>query len=105
MEWTEIIGFVLSIVTGPVCWFAGKQKRNNDFLADLQGSVNMLTDENAKLLKELVAVRKENADLMQNQEQMKLEIGSVRKENEELRRELEEINNRLAGVKTITRKA
>lgn len=104
MDWTAIIGYVFSALTGVAGWLVGKRKRKNDFLSDLQGSINMLADENAKLLKELIAVRKENAALMLNQEQMKIEIGTLRKENEELRREIGELNSRLAGVKTITRK-
>lgn len=104
MEWTAIIGYVFSAVTGVAGWLAGRRKQANDFLADLQGSVNMLTEENAKLLKELVAVRRENATLMSNQEQMKVEIEALRKENGVLRQEVSELSSRLAGIKTITRK-
>lgn len=105
MEWTAVIGYVFSAVTGLAGWLVGRRKQANDFLADLQGSVNMLTEENAKLLRELIAVRKENAALMSNQEQMKIEIEALRQENEALRKELGELNARLDGVKTITRKA
>lgn len=104
MDWTAIIGYLFSAITGLAGWLVGKRKQANDFLSDLQGSVNMLTEENAKLLKELVAVRKENAALMNNQEQMKIEIEALRKENEVLRSEISELNNRLTGIKTITRK-
>lgn len=105
MDWTAIIGYVFSAVTGVAGWLVGRKKQANDFLSDLQGSINMLTEENAKLLKELVAVRRENATLMTNQEEMKIEIEALRKENEALRQEIGELNSRLAGVRTITRKA
>lgn len=104
MEWTAIIGYIFSAVTGVAGWMAGRRKQQNDFLSDLQGSINMLTEENAKLLKELIAVRRENATLMSNQEQMKVEIEALRKENEALRQEIGELNERLSGIKTITRK-
>lgn len=105
MDWTAIIGYVFSAVTGVAGWLVGRRKQANDFLSDLQGSINMLTEENAKLLKELIAVRRENATLMTNQEEMKIEIEALRKENEALRQEIGELNNRLAGIRTITRKA
>lgn len=105
MEWTAIIGYVFSAVTGVTGWLVGRRKQQNDFLSDLQGSINMLAEENAKLLKELIAVRRENATLMSNQEQMKIEIEALRKENEALRVEIGELNERLSGIKTITRKA
>lgn len=90
-----IIGYVFSAVAGVVGWLVGKRKQNNDFLADLQGSVSMLTEENAKLLKELVDVRKDNMILMSNQEQMKVEIEALRRENVALREEIGELNERL----------
>lgn len=104
MEWTAIIGYIFSAITGITGWLVGRRKQQNDFLSDLQGSINMLTEENAKLLRELIAVRKENAALMSNQEQMKIEIEGVRKENIILRAEIGELNERLSGIKTITRK-
>lgn len=101
MDWTTII----SIVSPPVCaaigWLAGSEKRKNDFLQDLQNSVNMLTDENARLLKELIAMRNENATLIANQDQMKNEIRVLRRENEGMKETINELNQRLAGVKTI----
>lgn len=90
-----IIGYVFSAVAGVAGWLVGKRKQNNDFLADLQGSVSMLTEENAKLLKELVDVRKDNMILMSNQEQMKVEIEALRRENVALREEIGELNERL----------
>lgn len=104
MEWTTVIGCVFSAITAVAGWLVGRRKQQNDFLSDLQGSINLLAEENAKLLKELIAVRKENATLMNNQEQMKIEIEGVRKENVQLRVEIGELNERLAGIKTITRK-
>lgn len=90
-----VLGYVFSALTGLVGWWVGKRKRNNDFLTDLQGSVNMLAEENAKLLKELVDVRKDNVILMSNQEQMKIEIEALRKENAALRKEIGELGYRL----------
>lgn len=104
MDWTTII----SIITSPVCagigWLAGRQKRENDFLNDLQASIDLLAQKNSELLKELIAVRSQNADLIANQETMKRQIETLTLENSELKQEVASLNERLAGVKTITRK-
>lgn len=96
---------VFSGLTGLLDWLAGQRKRNNDFLSDLQNSINMLVDKNTELLQEVVALRVQNVELKVNQEQMKQEIECLRGENKALRAELTELNQHLAGVKTITRKA
>lgn len=101
MDWTTISGIIFPPVCAAIGWMAGSQKRKNDFLRDLQNSVNMLTDENARLLKELIAMRNENATLIANQDQMKIEIGVLRLENEGMKNKINELNERLAGVKTI----
>lgn len=105
MEWTTVIGYVFSALTGAVGWLVGRRKQANDFLADLQRSIDMLAEKNSKLLEELVVVRLQNIDLMSNQEAMKRKIDALKRENEELRRELGLLNEKLEGVKTITRKA
>ena len=101
MDWTTILNIIFPPVCAAIGWLAGSQKRKNDFLRDLQNSVNMLTDENARLLKELIAMRNENATLIANQDQMKIEIGVLRRENEGMKDKINELNERLAGVKTI----
>ena len=85
-------------------WLAGRQKRENDFLSDLQASIDLLAQKNSELLKELIAVRSQNADLIANQETMKRQIETLTLENSELKQEVASLNERLAGVKTITRK-
>lgn len=104
MEWTTVIGYIFSALTAVAGWLVGKRKQNNDFLQNLQSSINLLAEENAKLLKELVAIRLQNAELIANQEGMKRKIDALQRENEELRREVERLNQKLEGVKTITRK-
>jgi septal ring factor EnvC (AmiA/AmiB activator) len=105
------MGSIMPVVTAIGGWFAGKKKRNNDFLQDLQESVNMLTGENKKLLKELIEVRNEliesrneNSVLLNNQSVMQSEITLLRKENKELKNEIEQLKENLSNVKTITRK-
>ena len=81
-QFTDIFSYVAPVLTAVAGWFAGRKKQNNDFLSDLQASINLLAEENKKLMAEVVELRKENA---------------------KLRIEVEELNARLENVKTITR--
>jgi hypothetical protein len=75
-------GFIGSVFT----WFFGRRKRNNDMLSHLQASINMLSDENRKILDENIQLRRENADLKANQEEMILKLARLTKEVELLRK-------------------
>lgn len=99
-----ILPYLSAILTGVVGWFAGRKKQNNDFLKELQESVNMLAAKNKELLKELVEVRCENAALLRNQTEMKVEMEALRKQNSQFQEEIEMLNKKLENVKTITRK-
>ena len=75
-------GFLGGIVT----WIAGRRKRNNDMLSQLQSSINMLSSENRKILDENINLRVENAELKANQEAMLLKLTNLTKEIERLRK-------------------
>jgi archaellum component FlaC len=87
----DIINVLTTMVAGVAGWFVGKRKQKNDFLSELQSSVDLLATENKKLVSQVVA--------------MNNEIIQLRKENAELRVEIGELNTRLENVKTITKKA
>ncbi len=63
MNWIDIVIAALSGggLTGIATWFVSKRKRNNDFLSDLQGSINSLSDNYTQTLNELVQVKMQNA--------------------------------------------
>lgn len=67
-------------------WLAGRRKQSNDMLGELQKSINLLSTENQKILAENIQLRRENADLKANQEEMLQRIGRLTKEVERLRR-------------------
>lgn len=72
METITFIGaYIIPLFSAAVGWLVGSRKRKNDFLKDLQASINLLSAENKRLLEEIT-----NANS---------EIVAVRKENEELR--------------------
>ena len=63
--------YIIPLFTAAIGWLVGSRKRKNDFLKDLQASIDLLSSENRKLLADITAVNSE--------------IVAVRKENEELR--------------------
>lgn len=63
MEWIELLNFVLVPLTGVVTWLVARRKRDNDFLCELQKSINMLSGENHRLMTEVVELRRENIEL------------------------------------------
>lgn len=104
MDITTLIGYLFSALTGIAGWMVGRRKQQNDFISDLQSSIDMLAEKNSSLLKEVVSLREQNAELLSNQAEMKKEMAALRHENAGLKKEIEELNAKLSNVKTITRK-
>lgn len=80
LDWMGLISLLISPVTGVVSYVAGKKKADNDFLVKLQGSINLLVDENTKLLRENLELKKQISDLQAKQEQMAREIARLRRD-------------------------
>lgn len=96
IDWAAIIIAVIGVLSSVTSYFAGKRKRQNDFLSDLQNSIDMLSKKNSELLSDIVLLRTQNAELLSS-------VASLKVQNTELRKEVEDLNARLENVKTITR--
>lgn len=101
----QLLTVLLPIVSSVVTWYVARKKRNNDFLADLQRSIDLLSGKYNEALEELVAVKEQNSKLLIAQQEMKFQIAELKRENGVLKGTIDELNKRLEGVKTITRKA
>lgn len=97
MEISDIISYLAPVLTGVVGFLGGRRKQKNDFLNELQSSIDLLAEKNRQLMEEVVKLREDNACL-------RVEVVNLRKDNEALRVELEELNRRLENVKTITKR-
>lgn len=90
MDWLDILkDVVVPSVTALGGWLFGRRKRKNDFIADLQQSINLLSEKNGELIKKVMDLNEEVIEL--------------RRENGELKGEVEALKEQLSGVKTITR--
>ena len=104
-DFISILGYVLTPVTGVVTYFFTKKKKDNDFLKDLQNSINLLTDENYKLMQEVLTLRCkiiENSEitmkLRTENTELGLKIEVLEAQNKKLQEEVAELNNKLNGV-------
>ena len=97
---SDILNFIgttiLPIITAGIGWLFGRQKRRNDFLQDLQASINLLSAENKRLLEEItnanaeiVAVRKENEELKASIDRLCAENSQLKDEIRQLREQVE----------------
>lgn len=99
MDWTTIIGYIFSAVTGAAGYLTGTKMRRNTAVQQLQETINTLAskndeyydriirmqDEMTKLRAEhaesMAKLQAENADLKSGQEQLLARIASLEKEN------------------------
>lgn len=100
METLTFIGtYIIPLFTAAIGWAVGSRKRKNDFLKDLQASINLLSAENKRLLEEItnanaeiVAVRKEN-------EELKASVDRLCTENSQLRDEVRQLREQVAKAR------
>jgi len=82
IQLTEIVNVALPVVTGAIGWLAGRRKQKNDFLAEIQSSIDLLSEKNKLFVVEMVQLREENLKLCG-------EVAMLREENRALRSEIE----------------
>lgn len=116
-EFQWLIDAAIGLASSIAGFFIGRQKKKNDFLSELQSSIDMLSKKNAeqmdeilKLREQVVILREENLELRKSQErliventQLKAEVSQLRKENKEQSERIEQLQEQLRGVKTITK--
>ncbi len=93
MDWLELLNILIPVVTGAVGWIVGTRKRKNDFLHEMQDSIDMLSSKNKELLEELVSMRKENAKLHGEIDMITTELTSLREEIKGLRESKRELKD------------
>lgn len=122
MENLEIIKWIAEVVIIPgVAWVVGyvlgKRKKDNDFLAELQQSIDLLSSKNKTLVEEIVNLNDKVVSLTQERGDLKNEVAALRdsivrrdekieeqrKEIAELKEAVDALTEKLDGVKTITR--
>ncbi len=100
VEWIiPILTITITPISSYISWRLGKRKRDNDYLSELQGSIDLLSEKYTASLDELILLRKENCDLKVTQQKMLKEIQELKAENEELKTLVNALNIQLKRLK------
>lgn len=91
METLTFIGtFILPAVTA-AAGGGGSRKRRNDFLKDLQASIDLLSAENRRLLSDITAVNAEIVAVHRENEELKASVDRLCAENAQLKDEVRQL--------------
>lgn len=90
LAWALPSGFLSSVVT----WLVTRRQRNNDFLASLQKSIDLLTEKYTETLNENVRLQADNAHLLANQKVMEEKIDALNKKIDQLTKQLKTQNEK-----------
>ncbi|MDY6148534.1 MAG: hypothetical protein SPI35_05925 [Porphyromonas sp.] len=76
----EIGGFLISggVLGSVFTYITQRKQRRNSFIHELQKSIDLLSDKNENLMRQVVALREQNIELLANQTAMKMELESLR---------------------------
>ena len=89
-NWIDtLITIGVPAITSVLGWLVGRRKRRNDFVADLQKSIDILSEKNTELIAKVIKLNDE--------------VLALKRENGELKNEIGELRQQLEGVKTITK--
>ncbi len=92
---TIITDCLVPIVTAAAGWLAGKRKRRNDFLKNMQESIDILSMENKRLIEDLTMVNREVVALRKENGELKYSVDQLCKENVQLKEEVRNLRTRI----------
>jgi len=100
MEALTFIGtYIIPLFTAVVGWIVGSRKRKNDFLKDLQASIDLLSSENRKLLADITAVNSEIVAVRKENEELKASVDRLCTENSQLKDEIRQLREQVAKAR------
>ena len=95
---------IIPVVTAVTGWFAGMRKRRNNFLQNLQDSINLLSSENHRLLNELTDVNRELVSIKKENAELKASVDRLCSENAQLKDEVRGLRMQLSQKRTAQKK-
>ena len=96
---TFIGTYILPLFTAAIGWLVGSRKRKNDFLKDLQASIDLLSSENRKLLADITAVNSEIVAVRKENEELKASVDRLCAENSQLKDEVRQLREQIKRQK------
>ena len=95
---TIITDCLVPIVTAAAGWLAGRRKRQGDALRNMQESIEMLTGNNKKLLDDLAKVNTEVIALRRENAELKLSVDQLCRENTQLKTEVQDLRKQITNA-------
>ena len=99
METNDTLDFIgthiIPMITAAVGWLVGTRKRKNDFLQDLQASIDLLSSENKKLLADITSVNAEIVAVRKENEELKASVDKLCSENSQLKEEIRQLKDKI----------
>ena len=89
---------LVPIITAAAGWLAGRRKRRNDFLKNMQDSIDILSMENKRLIEDLTTVNREVVALRKENGELKYSVDQLCKENVQLKEEVRNLKNRITNA-------
>ncbi len=100
MEALTFIGtYIIPLFTATVGWLVGSRKRKNDFLKDLQASIDLLSSENRRLLADITAVNTEIVAVRKEDEELKASVDRLCTESSQLKDEVRQLREQIKQQK------
>lgn len=100
MEALTFIGtYIIPLFTATIGWLVGSRKRKNDFLKDLQASIDLLSSENRKLLADITAVNSEIVAVRKENEELKASVDRLCTENSQLKDDVRQLREQIKRQK------
>lgn len=91
--------YIIPLFTAAVGWLVGSRKRKNDFLKNLQASIDLLSSENRKLLADITAVNSEIVAVRKENEELKASVDRLCTENSQLKVEVRQLREQVAKAR------
>ena len=95
---TIITDCLVPIVTAAAGWLAGKRKRRNDFLKNMQDSIDILSMENKRLIEDLTNVNREVVALRKETGELKYSVDQLCRENVQLKTEVQDLRKQITNA-------
>ena len=95
---STLISYAAPAVTAAAGWLAGKRKRRNDFLKNMQDSIDILSMENKRLIEDLTNVNREVVALRKENGELKYSVDQLCKENVQLKDDVRNLKNRITNA-------
>ena len=89
---------LVPLITAAAGWLAGKRKRRNDFLKNMQESIDILSMENKRLIEDLTTVNREVVALRKENGELKYSVDQLCKENVQLKEEVRNLRTRMTNA-------